>query len=194
MGLQLPIGSIASRTVGSDEVLIVQTLPDFELIDSLSAVAGWTAFGNDTTGLAVDNDHVWGTKSLEFDKVDGAAGSAVAGASKTITSVDISRLGPHCYVTGYIKVSATTDIANAFIRLGTDSSNYATFSIADTDITGAAWQEIKVAWAAGVTTGTGCDPSAITYIAVGVTFDAEDDTLADIRFDRITVRSAIESD
>jgi hypothetical protein len=95
------------------------------VIDDCDAVTGWTALGNDTTGIAVDLDHVLGSKSLEFDKVDGTDNTKFGGVQKTLSSVD---LDDHVKDGGYIfypiNVSALTNIDYCFVRLGSSSTAY----------------------------------------------------------------------
>jgi len=158
------------------------------VIDACEATTGWTALGNDTTGLDTDLDHVLGAKSLEFDKVDGAANTIFGGIQKTISSVDLSFLVENGGAFGYsLNVSATTDIAYCFLRLGTDSSNYNEWRVADADLS-AGWNSVRfnadVPATAGAT-GNGWDATAVTYLALGCAFDLETDTLADLRVDHV---------
>jgi len=210
MTLQTPNGSIGSESISGDDYLHVKpvygatgtaTLPsvtagfpmrtvqDIELLDGMNGTTGWTVLGNDAINLATHANHVTGTASLEFDKVDGAAGTIFAGIQKTITSVDLSRYDIHSVVRTLIYVSATTNIAYAFVRLGTDASNYSQWQLVDSSITGALWQvfEVQLHSVNFTVVGTGWNQAAVTYAAVGLAFDAETDALADIKFDHLAV-------
>lgn len=166
-------------------------------IDSCDAVTGWTVLGNDTTGngagsiLATDLNHIWGTASIDFNKVNGAANTIFAGIQKTITSLDIDSwlkngMG---YILWSLDIPDLTNVAYAFVRLGTSSSHYNEWRVDDSDLI-AGWNALKAAvsnpTSAG-NTGNGWNPAAITYAAVGVAFDGEANTLADMKLDRIYV-------
>jgi len=156
------------------------------------AATGWTALGNDTTGLLGSTTRLFDEHSLEFDKVNGAAGTVYAGAYKTIGStkdVDLEQqdIEPWDKVTFSCYLGAITAVANVFVRIGTDSSNYLEFSVADSTLQTAGWNFCDVAVGDAILGGTGWDPSNLTYLMVGVEFDAESDTLANIRFERVAV-------
>jgi hypothetical protein len=159
------------------------------IVDSMNATTGWSVLGNDTTNLATTKKHVIGTDALTFDKVDGAADTIFAGIQKTITSIDLGSVSPHDVVQSPCYIPAITDVAYVFLRLGTDSSNYNEWRIEDTALTAATYEillfNIGDASYAGIT-GNGWNPSAVTYAAIGVAFDAETDTLAGIVFDEIS--------
>ncbi|KKM82443.1 hypothetical protein LCGC14_1319530 [marine sediment metagenome] len=165
------------------------------VIDACEATAGWTALGNDTTGLDTDLDHVLGAKSLEFDKIDGTANTVFGGIQKTISSVDLSFLVENSGAFGYsLNVSATTDIAYCFLRLGTDGSNYNEWRIDDANMS-AGWNSLRfnadVPSSAGAT-GDGWDATVVVYLALGCAFDLETSTLADLRVDHVTANVGLQ--
>jgi len=166
----------------------------YYVLDSCDAVTGWTAWGNDTINVAVATNHVFGTKSMEFDKVDGAAGLRYGGIQKTITSVSANK---HIeegggFLLWSLYVSSLTDIDSAGMRIGTDSSNYQTFSI-DDDNLAVGWNNIRVPLTSPASvTGNGWNSAAITYIAPFVYFDAETNALADIAVDNIFLNSGLQ--
>lgn len=165
-----------------------------ENIGNFASATGWTALSNDTTGIAVDLAHVLGSHSLEFDKVDGTDGKVFAGVEATITSLDLSRFGLQDKIIGAFYVSAITDVVNAFVRVGTDSSNYCYWIELDTvPIVAGVWHVFSKALAEMnvAVTGNGWNPAATTYIAVGITFDLETDALADIRWDSLAIERGI---
>jgi len=166
----------------------------FLVLDQCDATTGWSALSNDTTGIDTDSDHVIGSYSLEFDKVDGAANKKYGGVSRTLDSVSISGYYVNDgYLTYSLNVSATTDIAYCFARLGTDASNYNEYRVDDAQLT-TGWQRLKFSLSMPDTsgnTGDGLDETDIDYLAVGCMFDAETDTLADLRIDDIRVQRAL---
>jgi hypothetical protein len=163
----------------------------FYEVDDLNATTGWSVLGNDTDNLATTTEHVHGTAALTFDKVDGAANTVFGGIQKTISSVDLDK---HFHEGGGFilypfYLSSLADVDYAFIRLGTDSSNYNEWQIDDDDLV-AGWNNIRVPISRPAdSVGNGWNSAAVTYVAVGAAFDAEDDTLADIRSDSIMVMS-----
>jgi len=158
------------------------------------SVTGWTVLGNDTINFALTVNHVLGAKAHEYDKTDGAANTKHGGVQSTITAVDLTNYLQNAgTITWTQYVSATTDIAECWVRLGTDASNYNEWSV-DDDAMAAGWNHIS----ANVTqpchyAGNGWDSAVVTYIAVGCEFDAETDALADMATDCICVSSGIKT-
>lgn len=172
----------------------VAPVQDRENVGNFESITPWTELSNDTTGLAVDAAHVLGSYSLEFDKVNGLDGETHGGVEATIAPLDLSRFGLQDKIVGAFYVSAITDIVHAFVRLGTDSSNYCYWTELDTvPIVAGVWHifsktlaEMNIA-----VVGTGWNPAVTTYVAVGIEFDLEDDALADIRWDSLAIERAI---
>lgn len=161
-------------------------------IDECEATTGWTVLGNDTINLATTTNHVCGQLALEFDKVDGAANTKIAGIQKTITSFDFTpyhKGGGFALCSFY--VSSLTDVDYTFLRLGTDSSNYSEWRCSADDLE-EGWNLCRyTACKPSAKVGNGWNSAAITYIAVGVAFDAETDTLADIAVDHIAANTGL---
>ena len=162
-------------------------------IDNCEATTGWTVLGNDTVNLATTTNHVLGALALEFDKVDGAANTVFAGIQKTITSVNLC---PYHKGGGFfccsIYVSSVADVEYAFLRVGTDSSNYNEWR-GDADEMLAGWNSFKKRMAEPYThVGNGWNSAAITYVAIGIAFGNETDTLADIAVDHIAVNTGLQ--
>lgn len=163
-------------------------------IDECSATAGWSVLGNDTVNLATTTNHVYGSVALEFDKVDGVANTVFAGIQKTISSLD---LAPYHKGGGFflwsLYVSDITNIDYLFLRLGTDSSNYNEFRIFDEGII-AGWISARASIATPATVvGNGWDSEALTYVSVGVAFDLQNHTLADIAVDHISANTGLQT-
>lgn len=169
----------------------------FYNIDSANAITGWTVLNADVTNLATATNHVFGTASLEFDKINGGADSIVAGIQKTITLVDLHK---HIeegggFILWSLDISSVADLQYAFIRLGTNSTNYNEWRAVDDDLV-AGWNNLRAAISSpssAGSTGNGWDSSAVTYVAIGVVLDAQNDALADIRVDRIFINSGLQT-
>ena len=161
-------------------------------IDDCSAITGWSVLGNDTTSLAVTSNHVCGQYALEFDKVNGAANTKIAGIQKTITSFDFTpyhKGGGFALCSFYI--SSLTDVDYTFLRLGTNNSNYSEWRCSVDDLE-EGWNFCRFTACKPTThIGTGWNSAAITYVAIGVAFDAETDTLADIAVDHIAANTGL---
>ena len=161
-------------------------------LSECDATTGWSALNTDTSGIATDLDHVMGTNSIECDKVDGAANTVYGVVAIDLSSVNLETLVENSGILQFsLNVSATTDIDYCLLRLGTDSSNYNEWRVDDDDLA-AGWNLIRFAVDRPSTagnTGDGWDPSDIDHLAVGCAFDAQDDTLADLRVDHIVAYS-----
>ena len=159
---------------------------DREAIGNFNATGSWSVLSTDTTTLATSAEHVFGTNSLSFAKVNGAANTVIGGIQDTITSIDLSRFGPAAGVEVMMQVSSVANVDKAFVRLGTDSSNYNEWRIDDADITAGVWTFKRILLSASENVvGNGWDSSAVTYIAVGTRHDVEADALAAILFDSV---------
>jgi len=180
------------RPVGHGWIPHVALVQDREWVGEFNAIAGWTVLGNDTLNHGVQDGHILGTHALVFDKVDGAANTIFAGLQCTLTSMDLSRFVAHDEFETAIFVSSVATITYAFIRLGTDVSNYNEWRIPDTELTAGVWAILTKNLAACQTTvvGTGWNSAAVTYLSIGVAFDAETDALADMAFDHLFLGTA----
>ena len=157
-----------------------------QILEAMDSVADWTAFDLDTINLATANRRVRGLKSVEFDKANSAANKTRAGCSRTFTGLDLSRWRPQDHICWYIYLSALTNVAYSFLILGTDASNCVEYRFTDTDHTAGEFTLCHKALSAFADlSGTGCDFSNITDMAVGAEFDAEGNALADIAVDHI---------
>lgn len=161
-------------------------------IDECDAITGWSVLGNDTINLAVTTNHVAGQYALEFDKVDGAANTKIAGIQKTITSFDFTpyhKGGGFALCSCYL--SSLTSVDYCFLRLGTNASNYTEWRC-DADNLEEGWNFCRhTACKPSATVGNGWISTAITYVAIGVAFEAETDALADIAIDHLAVNTGL---
>jgi hypothetical protein len=66
----------------------------YKLLDDCDATTGWTVLNDDTANLTTDLNHVFGTASLEFDKVNGSSNTLLAVIQKTVPSFDIHHYNP----------------------------------------------------------------------------------------------------
>lgn len=185
------------RVIKSDTKGRVQGVQGQNLLDACDVVTGWAALSNDTTGIDVDLDHVEGTKSLEFDKVDGTDNKVYAGVEKTLTpAIDVaSYMENNGWILLSLNVSATTDIAYCFVRLGTDASNYNEWRV-DDDALSAGWQQVRFPFFAPSTAGNlgnGISATSVSYAALGCYFDLETSTLADVRVDNLVINTGFQT-
>jgi len=159
--------------------------------DACSSTAGWTVLGDATESLVIGTNYVNGTGALDFDKADGT-NIKVAGVQKTITSVDLETgHSPSHEVAMWVYVSALTDVDYAFIRLGTNSTTYSEYRMSHHELIAGEFAYVhrqlggftpSAAGAAGQASLT-----AVTYIAVGVAFLVESDTLENIAIDGLAL-------
>ncbi len=173
-------------------VAAVRTRRDVVLLDDGRRLADWAVLNADTTALTQEDEHVIGTKSIQFSK-SGVVGT-VGGVSRDKLDLDASQLGPDAVLELVVDIPDTTLLASVEVRLGTDATNYASFLFADTDfVTGVSWDRVTKELAAqgkALQVGTGLDLSSIQYMEVRVNFDAAANTLADIHVDSVLLRAA----
>jgi len=166
-----------------------------ETIDACNATTGWSVLSDDTDNLATATNHVFGTASLSFDKVDGTANTVFAGIQKTVASTDLDKYIEHSngFFLGSMYLPSIADIDYVWFRAGTDSSNYNEWRVYDSDLFAGQWLALRGNLGAPYTTaGNGWDSSAVTWIAIGAAFDAENDTLAGILVDALFVNSGMQ--
>lgn len=167
----------------------MQTEPEqHHVFDALDAVGDWLILDDATENFTTTKKHVLGTDALIFDKTDGS-GTFAAVIDQTITAVDIGKPSPHDLLQTVIYIPDLADVAYVLVRVGTNDTNYNEWRIPDSALTAATFEtlifNIGDAAHAGIT-GDGWNPSVITYIALGVQFDGEDDALVGIIFDEFS--------
>lgn len=160
-------------------------------LDKCNATTDWTGLNTDTptANIAVSTNHVFGTRALSFDKVDGAANTIYGCIQKTLTTINASELFESGGFVGMsMYLSSLTNVVGVFLRIGTSSSHYNAWFWSVDNLTAATWMNLRTAAAQpdhSRNTGNGWDPSAITYLAVGVEFANEANTLSGILVDHI---------
>ncbi len=167
----------------------MQTEPEqHHVFDALDAVGSWLILDDATENFTTTKKHVLGTDALIFDKVNGS-GTFAAVIDQTISAVDLGNPSPHDLLQTVIYIPNLTAVAYIFVRVGTDDTNYNEWRIEDTALLAATFEtvifNIGDASHSGIT-GNGWNPSVITYIALGVQFDNEDDALVGIIFDEFS--------
>lgn len=146
-----------------------------------------TALGNDTTNIANSTNHVFGTGAITFDKVNGAANTVYAGVQDTITSINISEIFEDgAFVALACYLPSLSNVVNVFMRVGTDSSNYNEWDWPVSDLEAATWMALRRPTNQPSNyAGNGWSTTAVTYVAFGVEFSSETNTLAGIIFDNV---------
>ena len=156
----------------------------FKIINACNSITGWTVLNADTENLATTSNHIFDSAAITFDKANNDADSTSAGAQRTtslnLTSyVDNYILCWHCYILD------TSNVDYAFLRLGTDSSNYFEYRFDDSSLVSTKWVRCHAGLDEPYVTGNGGDLSNIQWLAVGVTMSSESDTLQNTAIDRI---------
>lgn len=147
----------------------------------------YTVLGDDTDNKADSVDHVFGTGAITFDKVNGTANTVFAGVQDTITTVDLSeRFEGGAFVELNAKIPSLSNVDYVFLRVGTDSSNYNEWTWPDTDLTAGGWMELRASTASPSNyAGNGWNDGSVSYVAFGVAFDSQSNTLSGIVFDSV---------
>lgn len=147
----------------------------------------FTALSNDTTGIASSANHVFGTAAVTFNKVNGTDNKVYGGVSATITAVNLSDLFESGGFIGLnVYLPSLTNVVDVFVRAGTNASNYNEWTWDASLLTALSWLSLRQAIAQpnySRNAGNGWNPASITYVAFGVTFSLETDTLSGIVFD-----------
>ncbi len=165
------------------------------VIDALAATTGWAILGNDTANFATTTNHVIGATALEFDKVNGLANTKLAGIAKTLsTQPTLTSFLPDSVFEAAVYLSDVSDVDYVFMRLGTSAAAYSEWRIPDTTLSDG-WNIAQATWGERLTqagqVGAGWDSTSVKWASIGVAFDAETDTLADIAVDYWLARSVM---
>lgn len=160
-------------------------------IDEMNDASSWTKDGTGVTATPADDatafvPHEDITKSIKFSKSSANGDGFLA---KTIDSLDLSAWGGAFVLEASVKHADYADMTYFYIRMGTDASNYHEWRTLTAELTAAIWQPLNWGPSEAYQTGTGCDMSAITYLAVGVEMDGTQ-ALADINVGEIRIYSA----
>jgi len=157
-------------------------------IDRMDDYTLWTILGDETENLAASGLRITGKYSLEFDKADATAETKIAGAYRTVSlNLEAEGIQLHDKIQWAIYLSALTDVANCFVKLGSSASNNVQWTVSDTSLeTGWTLCTATIGQPSAIN-GTGWDPLNITYMQIGVTFDGEDDALEDIKVDSVNI-------
>lgn len=158
------------------------------IIDPFQATAGWAVINDDAGNLATDLDHVAGTLSLIFDKLDGASNTVFAMIDKTIASISLNNIATGAlFLQTVVKIPDLTNVVNVVFRLGTDNANYNEWKIPTADAVANIWEIFRAVFGNSTgSTGNGWNLTAITWISVGLEFLLETNTLVGFQFDSLT--------
>lgn len=147
------------------------------LQSEFESATGWvesTAADN----LATTTQHRGiGVNFLTFDKI---IGDTTAFISKTLSSFDASAYGSAAWCMMWVYLPSLTNVSNVFARMGTDSSNYMQWDFSVTELA-VGWNQLQASISTPTSqTGDGYNLAAVSYIAVGCTFDGAGNTLTGI--------------
>ena len=156
-------------------------------IQNCNDYTDFTAFNSDTNNLADSLNHVFGSGAVSFDKVNGAANTVFGAITASVSNLNISDIFEDgSFVNMLLYVTSTADISYAFIRLGTDGSNYNEWRWDGTSLNSGEWNILRQPTAhPNSYAGNGWDSTDIQYLCVGVALNAETDTLSGIIVDHI---------
>ena len=167
-----------------DETLTVSGL------SSLSDGGGtWAAFSAGSSGVVADNsNYIEGGGSISFDLVGGTTTAGIV--NTTITAVDISDYVADGTAFLWVYLTATTNITNVKLRIGSDASNYHELT-ETTQYDGSAfvagWNLIGFDFLNTSDTGTPTD-TATDYVAVYLT-KSSGQTGTNFRFDYLRIHT-----
>jgi len=163
-------------------------IDQYKVLEDFQTTADWTVMNADVTTLAANTSNfVYGSQSMSCAKTNGDANSTDGGMYKTV-AYDLRDydLRPWDYITWCVYASDLTDVAYSFVRLGSSASNYLEWRY-DDSVMLAGWSFAYSKVHDAYIGGTGGSLVGPTWLAVGVSFDAQDKALAGILFDELTI-------
>lgn len=156
-------------------------------IDPCENHATWTALNVASTNKGNSINHIWGVTSVTIDKA--ADGAITTGGCFKVPpqAINLRRHGPMASVRWSLYIPLLTGVNYAFLRLGTDATNYIEWRIPAGKLT-TGWNPFEVLVAAPSNyLNNGWDPTAVTYVAWGLEFALAATALAGILCDNISV-------
>ena len=173
---------------------VVAVQQDRAELGDFSTSGSWTILNTNTTGLASTANHVLRTGSVGFEKANATTDQDQEAGIYSAVDLNLTRFtgAANVEVAFHTTAAATTEVSYAFVRLGTDASNYNEWQIPKASLTGVdAWTFHTVAlYTSQNVTGNGWDPSQVSYLAVGYRFDTTARTLAKILCDGAAITNA----
>ncbi len=158
------------------------------VLDSFETTTGWTAHG-DAENLTSDTiTKAKGSASLNFD-LDGSG--TTGGASKTITSVDLSDHDELSSLFVWFYFPDASAITSVRLRWGNSASVYWQRQVTTPHFGSAfvnGWNLLRFDWNGATETGT-VDPSVIDFLYFDITYDGTADT--DFRVDDATSKLGV---
>jgi len=160
-------------------------------IEKFEVVGNLTAVNTGTANIAASALGYSGKAAVDFDKVDvGTNSTCGVYATYSAPTKPYGSFGPSDYVELVFDPQDLTNIASVSVRIGTNATNYLTWTWADSTLTADRWNLCTARLGAGTPTLLGCDFGNIGYLAVIVTFDATTNTLADMHVARVSLLEA----
>ena len=159
------------------------------LLELTDATTDWIASADAAT-IAQESDHIpshSAATSLSFAKTGTSTTEASYG--KTISAINTSLHAGNAVASFNVRHGNYTNVAQVFIRIGTNSTNYMEYAIDPSEFSTTLWTEVDIALHEGIQTGTGLDLSAVTYVAFGVTMGASGNTISDVFFSVLEIHS-----
>jgi len=171
-------GTVGGSLEATQQEVLDTQIERYLELDRCTAIAGWSAI-LDAAAIATTINHVPHEDkmlSLTFNKAGGT--NVVSGIQKTLATIDASAFEGQTLMTGRIYFTSLTDVDYAFLRLGTDNSNYAEWRAGADLLTAGVFNHVQTeAHQLTSNVGTGCNFSAITYVAFGFATNLAADTL-----------------
>ena len=155
---------------------------------SFDDLAQWTVKNTDTENMGLNTKHVTGTSSIIFDKANTGADDTEAAIQNSPNDIiNASRMLPDEDVFAMLYISSLVNVVNAFVRIGTNSSNYNQWTWPSETFKANQWNSLTklIRECDFIDAGAGWNQASISYVQLGVTFKLQTDTLTAIRFDSL---------
>lgn len=151
-------------------------------------LVNWSVKNTDTKNMALSTKHIRGTSSIIFDKDDTSANDTEAAIQNSPNdAIDISRILPDENILAIFYISSLASVVNAFVRIGTNSSNYNQWTWPSALLKANQWNSLtkSISECDFIDAGAGWNQANVSYVQLGVTFKLQSDTLTAIRFDNL---------
>ena len=160
-----------------------------EVIDSVTSVDDWAAYGDGTNLTSDSSDFIKGSASVNWD-INADGGTTAGIYNSSLTAFDVSDYLTSGSIFVWVYISNTTYLTNFIIRVGSSSTVYYSITVT-TNNEGTAfetgWNLLRFDFDDKVTTGT-VDDDACDYVALYMTKNALKVSETDFRFNYLVMK------
>ena len=161
------------------------------VLDNGEHSADWSSLVGPAITIASGSEHITGTRSVSFAKQAGGTKDVYIIRPLDIKNgYNLDAFSSEGLILSSVYIPSLTDVSsyNIVLLMSSGTENGVFYSVADTDLV-VGWNNLKMDCNSYTSaSGVGLDWNHVKYVAVGLTLDAADDTLAGILVDSIRVQ------